>query len=94
LTQANHVVLFDRWWNPAVEQQAIDRAFRIGQKKNVQVHAFVCQGTLEEKIDGMIESKREIAGMTVRSGESWLTELSSTELKDLFALSRSALAEE
>jgi SNF2 family DNA or RNA helicase len=94
LTQANHVVLFDRWWNPAVEQQAIDRAFRIGQKKNVQVHAFVCQGTLEERIDEMIESKREIAGMTVRSGEGWLTELSTTELKDLFTLSRSAVAEE
>ncbi|MDR1622047.1 MAG: DEAD/DEAH box helicase [Synergistaceae bacterium] len=94
LTQANHVVLFDRWWNPAVEQQAIDRAFRIGQKKNVQVHAFVCQGTLEERIDAMIESKREIAGMTVRSGEGWLTELSSAELKDLFELRRSALAEE
>jgi SNF2 family DNA or RNA helicase len=94
LTQANHVVLFDRWWNPAVEQQAVDRAFRIGQKKNVQVHAFVCQGTLEERIDAMIESKREIAGMTVRSGEGWLTELSSTELKDLFELRRSALAEE
>ncbi|MDR2179337.1 MAG: DEAD/DEAH box helicase [Synergistaceae bacterium] len=94
LTQANHVVLFDRWWNPAVEQQAVDRAFRIGQKKNVQVHAFVCQGTLEERIDAMIESKREIAGMTVRSGEGWLTELSSAELKDLFELRRSALAEE
>ncbi len=91
LTRANHVVLFDRWWNPAVEQQAIDRAFRIGQKKNVQVHAFVCQGTMEEQIDAMIESKQEIAGMTVKSGESWLTELSAVELKDLFALRQSAV---
>jgi SNF2 family DNA or RNA helicase len=94
LTRANHVVLFDRWWNPAVEQQAIDRAFRIGQKKNVQVHAFVCQGTLEERIDEMIETKREIADMTVKSGERWLTELSTAELKDLFTLRRTALAGE
>ena len=90
LTRANHVILFDRWWNPAVEQQAIDRAFRIGQKKNVQVHAFVCQGTMEERIDAMIESKQEIAGMTVKSGEAWLTELSTKDLKELFALGHSA----
>ncbi len=91
LTRANHVVLFDRWWNPAVEQQAVDRAFRIGQKKNVQVHAFVCQGTVEEEIDMIIESKKEIAGVTVGSGESWLTKLSTDELKDILTLRKTAL---
>ena len=91
LTRANHVVLFDRWWNPAVEQQAVDRAFRIGQKKNVQVHAFVCQGTVEEEIDMIIESKKEIAGVTVGSGESWLTKLTTDELKDILTLRKTAL---
>jgi SNF2 family DNA or RNA helicase len=93
LTAANHVFHFDRWWNPAVENQATDRAFRIGQTKNVQVHKFVCVGTLEEKIDEMIERKREVAGSIVGSGEEWLTKLSTAELKDLFALRREALGE-
>ena len=62
LTAASHVIHFDRWWNPAVENQATDRAFRIGQKKNVLVHKFVCRGTVEEKIDQMIESKKQLAG--------------------------------
>jgi hypothetical protein len=88
LTRANHVFHFDRWWNPAVENQATDRAFRIGQKKNVQVHKFVCAGTLEEKIDGMIEKKRAIAEGVVGTGEGWLTELSTAELKNLFALEK------
>ena len=86
LTAASHVFHFDRWWNPAVEDQATDRAFRIGQKRNVQVHKFVCIGTLEEKIDDMIERKKELAGSIVGTGEGWLTELSTNELKELFAL--------
>ena len=93
LTRANHVFHFDRWWNPAVENQATDRAFRIGQTKNVQVHKFICAGTLEEKISDMIERKREIAAQVVGSGEGWLTELSTAELKDLFALREDAVAE-
>jgi len=93
LTQASHVFHFDRWWNPAVENQATDRAFRIGQKKNVQVHKFVCQGTVEERIDDMIERKREIAGRTVGTGENWLTELSTADLRQLWALSKSALGD-
>jgi SNF2 family DNA or RNA helicase len=93
LTAANHVFHFDRWWNPAVENQATDRAFRIGQLKNVQVHKFVCVGTLEERIDAMIEQKRELAESIVGSGETWLTEMSNTELKELFALSREAVGE-
>ena len=88
LTNANHVFHFDRWWNPAVENQATDRAFRIGQKRNVQVHKFICAGTLEDKIDEMIEQKRGIAEEVVGSGEGWLTELSNEELKNLFALKK------
>jgi len=86
LTRANHVFHFDRWWNPAVENQATDRAFRIGQTKNVQVHKFLCAGTLEEKIDEMIERKKEVAGKVVGTGEGWLTELSNAYLKNLLAL--------
>ncbi len=93
LVGANHVFHFDRWWNPAVENQATDRAFRIGQTRNVQVHKFVCAGTLEDRIDEMIEHKKEIAGMVVGAGEGWLTELSNMELKKLFALSRDAVGE-
>ena len=93
LTAANHVFHFDRWWNPAVENQATDRAFRIGQKKNVQVHKFVCVGTLEERIDQMIEMKKELADNMVGSGENWLTELSTAQLKELFTLSREAVGE-
>ena len=88
LTGANHVFHFDRWWNPAVENQATDRAFRIGQTRNVQVHKFVCLGTLEEKIDEMIERKREVAEQVVGTGEGWMTELSTEELKNLLALRR------
>ncbi len=93
LTAANHVFHFDRWWNPAVENQATDRAFRIGQKKNVQVHKFLCAGTLEEKIDEMIERKQELAASIVGAGEGWLTELSTAALKELFALRADAVAE-
>jgi SNF2 family DNA or RNA helicase len=90
LTAANHVFHFDRWWNPAVENQATDRVFRIGQKKNVQVHKFVCIGTLEERIDQMIEQKKELAESIIGTGEAWLTELSTDELKEVFALSLDA----
>jgi SNF2 family DNA or RNA helicase len=93
LTGASHVFHFDRWWNPAVENQATDRAFRIGQTKNVQVHKFLCVGTLEERIDEMLERKRELAEGVVGSGEAWLTELSTTELKALFALHQDAIGE-
>ena len=94
LTAANHVFHFDRWWNPAVENQATDRAFRIGQKRNVQVHKFVCLGTLEERIDQMIEQKKELAESIVGVGEGWLTEMSTDQLKQVFALSREAVGEE
>jgi SNF2 family DNA or RNA helicase len=88
LTAANHVFHYDRWWNPAVEQQATDRAFRIGQTRDVQVHKFVTAGTLEENIDQLIESKRALAESVVGAGESWLTELSTDELRKLVALRR------
>jgi SNF2 family DNA or RNA helicase len=93
LTAANHVFHFDRWWNPAVENQATDRAFRIGQTKNVQVHKFVCAGTLEEKIDEMIENKKDIAEKVVGAGEGWITELSNKDLKELWKLRKEALGE-
>ncbi|MGQ0652323.1 MAG: DEAD/DEAH box helicase [Betaproteobacteria bacterium] len=87
LTAASHVVHFDRWWNPAVEDQATDRAFRIGQTKNVLVHKFVCRGTLEERIDRLIESKRALARDAIEGGaELLLTEMSDRELLDLVAL--------
>ncbi len=88
LTKANHVFHFDRWWNPAVEDQATDRAFRIGQKKNVFVHKFVTLGTLEERIDQMIEDKKSVANLVVGSDESWLTELDNNSFKALIALNR------
>ncbi|MEG2198805.1 MAG: DEAD/DEAH box helicase [Anaerovorax sp.] len=87
LTGANHVVHFDRWWNPAVENQATDRAFRIGQTKNVMVHKFVTKGTIEEKIDAMMEEKQKLAGdILASSGEKWITELDNKELLNLFQL--------
>jgi SNF2 family DNA or RNA helicase len=93
LTKANHVFHFDRWWNPAVEDQATDRAFRIGQKKNVFVHKFVAIGTLEEKIDQMIEDKKKLAGAIVGADESWLTELDNNAFKQLIALQKTAVME-
>jgi SNF2 family DNA or RNA helicase len=93
LTAASHVVHFDRWWNPAVENQATDRAFRIGQTRNVQVRKFVCSGTLEERIDEMIERKRALAENVFGGGEGWLTELSTEELRDIFRLRAGAVAE-
>jgi len=88
LTRANHVIHFDRWWNPAVEDQATDRAFRIGQQRNVQVHKFLTAGTLEEMINEMIESKKGLAQSVIGSGEQWLTELSSEQLREMVALRR------
>jgi len=93
LTKANHVLHFDRWWNPAVEDQATDRAFRIGQQKNVFVHKFVTMGTLEERIDQMIEDKKKLAGAIVGADESWLTELDNDAFKQLIALNKSAILE-
>ena len=84
---------FDRWWNPAVENQATDRAFRIGQSKNVQVHKFICVGTLEESIDEMIERKKKLADRIVGTGEAWLTELSNEEIRKLLALRPDAVGE-
>jgi SNF2 family DNA or RNA helicase len=91
LTRASHVFHFDRWWNPAVENQATDRAFRIGQHANVQVHKYVCAGTLEERIDEMIERKRSIAEDIVGTGEAWITELDDEELHDMLALRSDAV---
>lgn len=86
LTRANHVFHYDRWWNPAVEDQATDRVFRIGQDKNVQVHTFICSGTLEEKIDLLIQRKKDLAEKIITSGEGWLTELDNKTLKELLVL--------
>jgi non-specific serine/threonine protein kinase len=87
LTRANHVIHFDRWWNPAVENQATDRAYRIGQQKNVMVHKFITKGTIEEKIDEMLTKKAKLADTLVAaSGEAWLTEMKNEELADLFSL--------
>ncbi len=87
LTAASHVVHFDRWWNPAVENQATDRAFRIGQQRNVLVHKFVCRGTIEEKIDEMIEEKTQLSADLLGEGaEKRLTEMSDRELLHLVSL--------
>ncbi len=91
LTKANHVFHFDRWWNPAVEDQASDRAFRIGQEKNVFVHKFVTLGTLEERINDMIEEKKALAGAIVGNDESWLTRLDNDRFKELIRLNREAV---
>jgi non-specific serine/threonine protein kinase len=95
LTAASHVVHFDRWWNPAVENQATDRAFRIGQTRNVLVHKFVCQGTVEERIDHMIESKKQLAGDFLQGGaELQLTEMNDEELLKLVSLDLGAAIKE
>ena len=90
LTRASFVFHFDRWWNPAVENQATDRTFRIGQKKNVQVYKMVCLGTLEEKIDKMLEDKKELADRIIGAGESWITEMSNDKLREVLTLSSEA----
>ncbi len=92
LTAAAHVFHYDRWWNPAVEDQATDRAYRIGQKRAVQVHKLVCAGTVEDKIDRLLVQKRELASKVVGSGEQWITELGSSQLRELFALSDGVIA--
>ena len=89
LTAARHVIHFDRWWNPAVEKQAEDRAYRIGQTHRVMVHKFICRGTVEERIDEMIERKKDLAERILssrESGEGWITELSNKELREIFTL--------
>jgi SNF2 family DNA or RNA helicase len=86
LTAANHVIHYDRWWNPAVENQATDRAYRIGQKRFVHVHKFISTGTLEEKIDAMLEKKQTLNDAIIQS-DNWITELSTDELRDLILLS-------
>ncbi|MEV6339051.1 DEAD/DEAH box helicase [Nocardia vinacea] len=93
LTAANHVVHLDRWWNPAVENQATDRAFRIGQQRNVQVRKLICVDTIEEKIDEMINGKRQLADLAIGAGENWITELSTDELHRLFALGAEAVGD-
>ncbi|MCP4696496.1 MAG: DEAD/DEAH box helicase [Gammaproteobacteria bacterium] len=93
LTKANHVFHFDRWWNPAVEDQATDRAFRIGQEKSVFAHKFVTLGTLEERIDQMIEDKKAIAGAIVGGDESWLAKLDNQRFKELIALNKEMVME-
>ena len=93
ITAASAVIHYDLWWNPAVENQATDRAFRIGQKNNVNVYRFICEGTFEEKIDEMIRAKRELADLTVEAGEKWITELSTGEIRSLFKLSESINAD-
>jgi len=91
LTRASHVFHYDRWWNPAVENQATDRAFRIGQARNVQVHKYICGGTVEEQIDAMIEGKKELADNIVGTGEGWITELGTEQLRELFRLRKEAI---
>jgi SNF2 family DNA or RNA helicase len=94
LTAANHVIHVDRWWNPAVEDQATDRAYRIGQKRDVQVRKFICIGTLEDRIDAMIDKKKALASAVVGTGEDWLTELSVKELRDVITLAPEAVSEQ
>ncbi|PFX02491.1 RNA polymerase-associated protein RapA [Nocardia farcinica] len=93
LTAANHVVHLDRWWNPAVENQATDRAFRIGQRRDVQVRKLVCVDTIEERIDEMITGKSRLADLAVDAGENWITELGTEELRELFTLGAEAVGE-
>ncbi|MGB3135529.1 MAG: DEAD/DEAH box helicase, partial [Nodosilinea sp.] len=94
LTRANHVFHYDRWWNPAIENQATDRAFRIGQTRNVQVHKFVTTGTLEERVHEMIESKRALSEQVVSAGEGWLTEFDTDQLRNLLLLDRNAVIDD
>ncbi|MEC9072279.1 MAG: C-terminal helicase domain-containing protein [Myxococcota bacterium] len=94
LTRAHHVFHYDRWWNPAVEDQATDRAFRIGQTRDVTVHRLVSQGTLEEQIDRLLSRKRSLANQVVVSGETWLTDIDDATLKDLASLGQDAVMED
>jgi SNF2 family DNA or RNA helicase len=94
LTSANHVFHYDRWWNPAVENQATDRAFRIGQTRTVNVHKMISADSLEERIDQMIEQKTELASQIISAGESGLTELSTGQLRELLSLRRNAMEDD
>ena len=91
LTRARHVFHYDRWWNPAVEDQATDRAFRIGQTRSVAVYKFICAGTIEERVDELAERKKELADSVIQSGESFLTELTTDNLRELFELRTEAI---
>jgi superfamily II DNA or RNA helicase len=91
LTAATHVFHYDRWWNPAVEDQATDRAYRIGQQRRVQVHKFLCAGTIEERVNQMLEAKRDLAARIVGQGEQWITELDNQQLRELFSLAPNAV---
>jgi SNF2 family DNA or RNA helicase len=91
LTEARHVFHYDRWWNPAVEDQATDRAFRIGQKRSVSVYKFICAGTVEERVDELAERKKELAEAVIQSGEGFITELSTDSLRELFELRKEAV---
>jgi SNF2 family DNA or RNA helicase len=93
LTRASHVVHVDRWWNPATEAQATDRAYRIGQDRDVQVHTLICLGTLEERIDRMIADKGVLADRVVGNGQSWLTGLSTAALRDVLELDPEAIGD-
>jgi SNF2 family DNA or RNA helicase len=93
LTRANHVFHFDRWWNPAVEDQATDRAFRIGQTRDVWAHKFICIGTLEERIDDLIESKKALAESVIGTSEAWLTELDTDQIREIVTLSAEGLGD-
>ena len=86
LTAASQVIHYDLWWNPAIEAQATDRAFRIGQKRNVQVHRFITKGTFEEKINALLETKKAIANLTVNAGETWLADMDDKQLAEVFCL--------
>jgi SNF2 family DNA or RNA helicase len=86
LTRADHVVHYDRWWNPAVEAQATDRAYRIGQTRSVQVHKMIAEGTIEDRIAALLESKKDLADAVLGSGEGALTELTNDELANLVEL--------
>jgi SNF2 family DNA or RNA helicase len=94
LTAASHVFHFDRWWNPAVEDQATDRAYRIGQTHHVQVFKYICAGTIEDKIDAMIDRKKDLADRIIGSGENWISELGDSDLRELFSLTPGAVVED
>ncbi len=94
LTRATRVFHFDRWWNPAVEDQATDRAHRIGQQQIVQVYRLLTAGTVEEKIDALLADKRALADRIVGAGEAWITELGDVELRRLFTLLADAVVED
>ncbi len=86
LTRATHVIHYDRWWNPAVEDQASDRAWRIGQDRPVQVHRLICEGTVEDKVAGLLADKRALADVVVTSGEGWISDLGDDDLRLLVSL--------